>query len=121
VYVSASNLKQIVRECQEAGVPDDRLFGIAAEIAKGLVGKYGYTIDLDDAKQAAHLTALRVLQKIRTDKDANTFSYLTTCIRNDLRALVRQHCVQQNLLAQVEELMRPDRRRGRSGRPIGGE
>jgi DNA-directed RNA polymerase specialized sigma24 family protein len=95
-YVTKEELSNAILDYRKTGIIGPALTTILENIVNGVVSKYGYGEDREDAKQEAWILFLRHLNKVKLE--GSPFNYLTTITMNAVRHLHRQNANNTRLM-----------------------
>lgn len=98
-YITRDQLALMVAASQLVGTPTAELVQVVRQMARGLVDRFRYTLDVEDVQQAAVVILYTALPKL--DVKLNCFSYLTSCVHNELKGLWAAEARQQELREQL--------------------
>ena len=82
-YVTTEELRVAIEDYQKTSIISPALTKILENIVNGVVSKYGYGEDKEDAKQDAWILFLRHMHKVKVE--GSPFNYLTTIALNACR------------------------------------
>ena len=86
-YIDKKLLRSEMESYLATGIISPELTVMLNNIVSGVVVRYGANMDREEVRQNCWLLFLRHLNKINPEK--NAFSYLTSMVRNCMRAMKR--------------------------------
>jgi len=105
-YIDNDRFEELILLYQET--PEDyekELFSLFDLLIHNIINAYGFTVDIEDAKQECFLLILRTLSKFKPE-NGKAFNYFTTIIMNNLRLLYTKDKKYSEKLEAYEELLK---------------
>jgi hypothetical protein len=87
MYASKQQLRAWVTELKRTGVMPEAFALVLLEMARGIVGKYRFVVDAEEAGQQFVVLILTKYHNIKVTR--NIFGYLTSLCFNMLRSMCR--------------------------------
>lgn len=115
--MTKAELNALVRTAQlNDNQPCDKLIRVTRLMAEGIWDRYRYAVGgRDDAVGEAFFVLMRVIPKM--DPDKNTFSYLTTCLKNHFLGVSTKLGKHDRVVNSLREAAQPFLRSRPQGRP----
>lgn len=88
-YVTHAELVVVFTECKAQCTLTPRMIAIITEIVSGLIGRFNWRVDQDDAFQECCLKVLNKLGNVDTSR--NPFGWLTSVCHNELKSQQHKH------------------------------
>ena len=84
---------------------EEELFSMFDLLIHNIVNSYGFTVDLDDAKQDCFVLILKTLNKFKPE-NGKAFNYFTTIIMNNLRLIYTKNKKYLSKLEAYEQILK---------------
>ena len=105
-YIDNNRFEELILLYQEdPRKHEEELFSMFDLLIHNIITSYGFTIDLDDAKQECFVLILKTLDKFKPE-NGKAFNYFTTIIMNNLRLIYTKNKKYREKLDAYETLMR---------------
>jgi len=105
-YIDNKRFEELILLYQEdPRKHEEELFSMFDLLVQNIVNSYGFTVDLDDAKQDCFVLILKTLSKFKPE-NGKAFNYFTTIIMNNLRLIYTKNKKYREKLESYESLLR---------------
>ena len=105
-YIDNNRFEELILLYQEnPRKHEEELFSMFDLLIHNIVNSYGFTVDLDDAKQDCFVLILKTIGKFKPE-NGKAFNYFTTIIMNNLRLIYTKNKKYKEKLNAYEEIIK---------------